>query len=316
MEEKSAKIKKIIENLRQKYGDKYGAVVFDVDFKEKKGKAELAGRVLAEKQKSEVANEFKNAGIGITRNDIKIAGDPEEKLESGWGKINEEIVDILGKYAAGGFLTPRAVNKFRATQLKKGEIVRILAEEENQVLIQSEDLAIGWADKSKIKYQKSNIKNQWSNKIRAQKNKVFRAIPPKEADMDKFIKNFLGAPYVLGGTTEKGLDCSALTQKFYRELYGLILPRHSQDQAECGRTVKNMEKARVGDSVFLKLKNNGHYHIGVIIDIAEESEKANPGDIWVFNARRDNGGAVVQSLEEILKDYKLLDIRRIIKVKN
>jgi soluble lytic murein transglycosylase-like protein len=60
-------------------------------------------------------------------------------------------------------------------------------------------------------------------------------------------KKYLGTPYVFGSTNAaKGLDCSALVQKAYKDL-GIDLPRTSQEQAKVGTKVDSMRDAKPGD---------------------------------------------------------------------
>ncbi|MEU4221353.1 transglycosylase SLT domain-containing protein [Actinoplanes sp. NPDC026623] len=60
-------------------------------------------------------------------------------------------------------------------------------------------------------------------------------------------KKYLGTPYVFGGTDPaKGLDCSALVQRAYKDL-GIELPRTSQEQAKAGTKVDGLKNARPGD---------------------------------------------------------------------
>jgi hypothetical protein len=60
-------------------------------------------------------------------------------------------------------------------------------------------------------------------------------------------KKYLGTPYVFGSTdAAKGLDCSALVQKAYKDL-GIDLPRTSQEQARVGTKVDSMRDAKPGD---------------------------------------------------------------------
>lgn len=62
-------------------------------------------------------------------------------------------------------------------------------------------------------------------------------------------KQFIGTPYVWGGTSPKGFDCSGFTQYVYGKL-GINLPRTSQEQAQVGQAVGNISLARPGDLVF------------------------------------------------------------------
>lgn len=60
-------------------------------------------------------------------------------------------------------------------------------------------------------------------------------------------KKYLGTPYVFGSTDPaKGLDCSALVQKAYRDL-GIDLPRGSGEQARAGTKVDSLREAKPGD---------------------------------------------------------------------
>jgi cell wall-associated NlpC family hydrolase len=70
--------------------------------------------------------------------------------------------------------------------------------------------------------------------------------PPAAADYLKTAESFIGVPYLWGGTTALGLDCSGLVQQVYR-LNGVALPRDADQQAMLGRRV---EEARAGDLMF------------------------------------------------------------------
>lgn len=69
--------------------------------------------------------------------------------------------------------------------------------------------------------------------------------------------------YVLGGTTKKGIDCSAFTQIMYRDIFGINIPRVTVDQANVGKKVKK-SNLKAGDLVFFKtgLGPNGQ-HVGI-----------------------------------------------------
>lgn len=60
-------------------------------------------------------------------------------------------------------------------------------------------------------------------------------------------KKYLGTPYVFGSTDpDKGLDCSALVQRAYKDL-GVELPRNSWQQAKAGTAVDGLANAKPGD---------------------------------------------------------------------
>jgi peptidoglycan DL-endopeptidase LytE len=81
----------------------------------------------------------------------------------------------------------------------------------------------------------------------------------------KVAKSFMGAPYKYGGTTVKGLDCSAYVKKIY-EIFDVQLPRSAREQFRIGSQIRKEELA-VGDLVFFKTKRYVKYptHVGIYI---------------------------------------------------
>ena len=68
-------------------------------------------------------------------------------------------------------------------------------------------------------------------------------------DVIAAAKKYLGVPYVWGGTDpSKGLDCSGLVQRVYKDL-GIDLPRVSRDQARAGTPVASLAQAQPGDLI-------------------------------------------------------------------
>lgn len=75
-------------------------------------------------------------------------------------------------------------------------------------------------------------------------------------------ERFLGTPYRMGGTTEKGLDCSGLVYTVYQD-FGIALPRTSQDQSQFGQKVGKGDLSS-GDLVFFRTgKGSKVTHVGI-----------------------------------------------------
>ncbi len=77
-----------------------------------------------------------------------------------------------------------------------------------------------------------------------------------------YAKGFLGTPYLWGGMTPKGFDCSGLVRMVYLR-YGLFLPRNASQMAKLGREIP-LAEARPGDLLFFGL-NGRVTHIGMYV---------------------------------------------------
>jgi cell wall-associated NlpC family hydrolase len=79
---------------------------------------------------------------------------------------------------------------------------------------------------------------------------------------------YLGVPYVWGGSTPSGFDCSGLTQYCYRQV-GVSLPRTSQSQYQAGQHIARdrLDLLRPGDLVFFGTNGDADdiHHVGMYV---------------------------------------------------
>lgn len=87
----------------------------------------------------------------------------------------------------------------------------------------------------------------------------------KSTKITEFYSSWRGTKYRYGGTTKKGIDCSALMQNLYKEQFDVELPRTTLTQVQIGeKVIGNKEKWKVGDLIFFKM-NSRIKHVGVYI---------------------------------------------------
>jgi cell wall-associated NlpC family hydrolase len=98
---------------------------------------------------------------------------------------------------------------------------------------------------------------------------------------------YLGAPYLWGGTTPAGWDCSGFIYYVYQEAAGVTLPRTSQTQYMVGRAIP-VEAIQAGDLVFFAdVSGPGITHNGIAL-----------GDGRFIHARSERYGTVITSLAD------------------
>ena len=104
----------------------------------------------------------------------------------------------------------------------------------------------------------SVLVNKKMNELKITQQKILTSGTSEEIDrvilenaLLKSFNSWKGTPYRWGGDSKSGIDCSALTRRIYRDVFGYELPRVSTDQVKVGRKV-SIVNLKPGDILFFR----------------------------------------------------------------
>ena len=103
----------------------------------------------------------------------------------------------------------------------------------------------------KVEYPDKRIGFIKNNEAELYNNWIINVQPSGEL-IEKYTRNFLGSPYLWGGTSTKGMDCSGFTKTVYL-MNGLVIPRDASQQINAGKDVDpnlKFENLKKGDLMF------------------------------------------------------------------
>ncbi len=210
--------------------------------------------------------------------------DPADWLKDVYASVREPT-DLL-RFPTAGYasLPPEEKDRLRQTELEAGEIVRVLGRAEGFTLAMKFDRTLGWVPETRLE--------------RAPGQKGFpKAAGPRKTPSE-FFSSWKGIPYVWGGASRRGIDCSGFTQRFFLEVHGLVIPKNSRDQRKAGES-KALPLADA-DLIFChpRAKGPGSHHVALFHDQA------------VWHARLDSG-VVRQTWDEFVAVFEVEEIVRI-----
>lgn len=87
----------------------------------------------------------------------------------------------------------------------------------------------------------------------------------KNKQLYRFITDWTGVQYRLGGLDKKGIDCSGFALLLQKDIYGNALPRRSRDQADVIRE-KRVDQLNEGDLIFFSFGGGAVDHVGVYLN--------------------------------------------------
>jgi len=126
------------------------------------------------------------------------------------------------------------------SDLVAGNILKYLGNEQNYYKVEYPDKRIGY-----IKKDDAKLFNDW-----------YKSLNPKANDILNTAYRFMGTPYLWGGTSTKGMDCSGFTKTVFF-LNGIVLNRDASQQVNFGELVNTdngWESLQPGDLLFFGFK--------------------------------------------------------------
>lgn len=87
----------------------------------------------------------------------------------------------------------------------------------------------------------------------------------KKEDIPELVMLYLNTPYLWGGKSVFGIDCSGFAQQVYK-FCGIKIPRDAYQQAELGEALSFVEEAEPGDLAFFDNEEGRIIHVGIILE--------------------------------------------------
>jgi len=149
----------------------------------------------------------------------------------------------------------KKINSLHTSALKIGQILLLpkgesrLDEKAEQLGDEEEISEFSEREGEKAESVTSTPLGRWNN-------------PEERSLLVRVVKTFLGVPYQLGGSTLKGIDCSAFVKKVY-EVVNIQLPRTTREQFSVGKKVQK-NQLEEGDLVFFRERGN-RAHVGIYV---------------------------------------------------
>jgi len=135
-----------------------------------------------------------------------------------------------------------------------GELIDFISDENNNLIPVPLGVSLPFYQNSEFKLNESILKYE---------GRVFSGIDNKES-LIKTAFMYLNTPFLWGGKTPFGIDCSGFTQMVYK-LCGHKLLRDASQQATQGEVLSFIEESEPGDLAFFDDNEGNIIHVGIIM---------------------------------------------------
>lgn len=186
------------------------------------------------------------------------------------GKRAEEVVELVATSTAGGL-------RVREKASTESEIVTTMGEGEALEVVEELD---GWIkvllddEEAYISADYATVSEKIATAVTMTELLYGEGISDVRIDLCQYAQEFLGNPYVWGGTSlTKGADCSGFTLSIFKK-YGFSLPHSAAAQSKMGSKV-SLSEAKAGDLVFYA-KGGRVNHVAIYIGNGQVIHASNP----------------------------------------
>jgi len=198
-----------------------------------------------------------------------------EKEYSNWIKADKIIITSDYTHAYSG---PESKSS-RVSDLVAGNLLKYKGNKEGFYAVEYPDGRKGF-----VGMEDAQLYDEWLKKTD----------PSAEAILEKAY-SFLGIPYLWGGTSIKGMDCSGFTKTVFH-LNGIILKRDASQQVYTGELVTeeiDFDKLKPGDLLFFGKKANGDKkeritHVGLYVGDTEFLHASGRVKVNSLDSSREN----------------------------